>query len=833
MFQNVTKLSCVVCIIAQPLPVRLPACVRSVTALYARCLYLLLQLRPPASSMPLRMGWRGMRMACIAGALLVLGLVWWLAWQSVEAEREQLQLSTRQQQASLAAVVAENLAQVVNKGRLMALAAGDALAGHARGEHSAAEVHRRLSPMLVAEHSFARYLLLDAAFAPVDSSYPIARAELAPLVAALRQARPAPGESARLLPAARDAASGHPDLWQMPLAYALRPVEADNVRVAGGYLVLMLDLGYFLNLYRDVEMGAGSAIHLFDAQGRALAELGAQGLTMPFSRGQAAPVALMSADRGAAVAALQPGAAPSQFSWRRSAQSPFIVVASRSLEWVDAPMREGSRKVWTLLGVLSLCLLLAVGGMLRVLRHQEGLFVALSVANRDKHTLIDQLEHEKAKALELAANDHLTGLHNRRMFNELVASHLALARRSRKFYALMYLDLDRFKAINDTLGHHVGDLLLQAVGQRLRQLLRSSDIIARMGGDEFAVLVTGMDAMADMDALAAKLIDQLSQPYDGLEGHSLQVTPSIGVAFFPRDGHDVTLLCRNADAAMYASKRAGRGRFSYYDATASADSARSYALERQLPRAVADQQLVLHFQPKVRLHDCRIMGFEALVRWQHPDYGLIYPGEFIAAAEATGAIRALGDWVLRACCEQAAAWRGQGLEPVPIAFNVSPVQLRDGAFAERLAAHIAHYGIEAGDLSMEITESCLLEPRALALSVLEQVRAMGVSIGLDDFGTGFSSLSQIKDLPIDTLKLDRSFVNDIRSSSEAGVIVTSVITLAHNLKMRVVAEGVELMDQLVYLKTAGCDEAQGYFISRPVGAHAALDLLRAGYLYPA
>jgi EAL domain-containing protein (putative c-di-GMP-specific phosphodiesterase class I) len=188
--------------------------------------------------------------------------------------------------------------------------------------------------------------------------------------------------------------------------------------------------------------------------------------------------------------------------------------------------------------------------------------------------------------------------------------------------------------------------------------------------------------------------------------------------------------------------------------------------------------------------------------------------------------------VLQAGCRQAADWRALGLEPVPIAFNVSPVQLRDSAFAERLAAHIAHYGIEAGDLSMEITESCLLEPRELALSVLEQVRAMGVSKGLDDFGTGFSSLSQIKDLPIDTLKLDRSFVNDIRSSSEAGVIVTSVITLAHNLKMRVVAEGVELMDQLVYLKTAGCDEAQGYFLSRPVGAKAAQELLRAAYLYP-
>ena len=768
-----------------------------------------------------------MRLACIGSALLVLGLVWWLAWQSLQAERQQLEVSTAQLQSSLAAVVAENLVQVVNKGQLMALAASGTLAGHVRGPQ---EVHRRLASMLEAEHSFARYLLLDAALRPIDASYPQTDSERALLIAALRQSlQAAPRGSPLLLP--RDLGVGHPDMWQLPLVYAL-PSEQAGAE-PGGYLLLMLDLGYFLNLYRDVEMGVGSAVLLLDAQGHPLAELGAQGLTMPLPDSRPLSLAQMAGNSGSTFAALPPSGSPHQLSWRRNVRSPFTVVASRDLRWVHGQNQQDSRKVWTLLGVLSACMLLAVAGMLRVLRRQEGLFTALSLANRDKHMLIDQLEQEKSKALELAANDHLTGLHNRRMFNELVASHLALARRSRKFYALMYLDLDRFKAINDTLGHHVGDLLLQAVGQRLRELLRSSDIIARMGGDEFAVLVTGMDAMADMDALAAKLVHQLSQPYEGLEGHSLQVSPSIGVAFFPRDGHDVTLLCRHADAAMYASKRAGRGRFTYYDATASADSARLYALERQLPRAVADQQLVLHFQPKVRLSDCRIMGFEALVRWQHPEYGLLYPGEFIASAEATGAIRALGDWVLQSCCQQAAAWRMQGLEPVPIAFNVSPVQLRDSAFAERLAMHIAHYGIKASDLSMEITESCLLEPRALALSVLAEVQAMGVSIGLDDFGTGFSSLSQIKDLPIDTIKLDRSFVNDIRSSSEAGVIVTSVITLAHNLKMRVVAEGVELMDQLVYLKTAGCDEAQGYFLSRPVGAHIAEKLLRAVFLHPA
>jgi EAL domain-containing protein (putative c-di-GMP-specific phosphodiesterase class I) len=329
------------------------------------------------------------------------------------------------------------------------------------------------------------------------------------------------------------------------------------------------------------------------------------------------------------------------------------------------------------------------------------------------------------------------------------------------------------------------------------------------------VLVTAMEQLADMDQLASKLVAQLSQPYVGLDGHSLQLSPSIGIAFFPRDGHDVATLCQHADMAMYASKRAGRGRATYYDTQLNPADDRGWQLERELAQAIAGEQLVLHFQPKVRLEDCRIEGFEALVRWQHPAFGLIYPGEFIALAEKNGLIAELGDWVIRACCQQAAAWRQQGLDTVPIAVNVSALQLRDTAFPTRMATYLQQYGVRASDLELEITESCLVEPVDLAVRVLNQLEGMGMRIGLDDFGTGFSSLSQIRHLPIDTIKLDRSFVDDIRSSPEAGVLVTSIITLAHNLKMRVVAEGVELRDQLVYLKTAGCDAAQGYILSRP------------------
>ena len=481
---------------------------------------------------------------------------------------------------------------------------------------------------------------------------------------------------------------------------------------------------------------------------------------------------------------------------------------------------------------LSVVLALVIWRLLRALRRQQQLFQALSDADREKRALIEQLEQEKGRALALASFDHLTGLHNRRMFNELVASHLEQARRSRKHYALVYLDLDRFKTINDSLGHHVGDLLLRAVAERLRQSVRSADIVGRMGGDEFAVLITGLDAMADMDGIAAKLLAQLSQPYAGLDGHDVSVSPSLGIAFFPRDGHNVTTLCRHADAAMYASKRAGRARYSYYDPGLHPPDDRLVTLERQLPQALADHQFVLHFQPKVRLSDYRITGFEALLRWQHPQYGLVTPGDFVPQAERSGFILPLGDWVLQAACRQLAVWRSQGLHGFSVAVNVSPHQLRDPRLAQRVADLVAQYGLLPGDLEIEITESCLVEPLEQAVEVLSALERQGVVIGLDDFGSGFSSLSQIRNLPIHTLKIDRSFVNDVRSSNEAGVIVTSIVTLAHNLGMRVVAEGVELKSQLVFLKTASCDEVQGYYLSRPLPADAAARLLRENQLRP-
>lgn len=751
----------------------------------------------------------------VAVIVLVLSLLWWLTAKHLRAKQEQVENATRLQQAGVAAIVSENLRQILEKAQLMSVLALQGVQGTGPWQH-------QLAQMLDRDRVFLRYTLLDQQLQPLAGDVQnLGRWDDA---LAQQQGACAGGRGALVLPGAHQSSSQELT-WQVPLLLCVTDAQG----VSQGYLMLHMDLGYFLSLYQDVDWGASGSLHLLAPDGRVIAAMVGGGLVAQPS--SAAVDAFRKVPEGAGVRNFEwPQGVARLANFHRTAHMPITVVVSREWREILAAHDDYAHRAWWLLSVVSVLTMGATLFLLRTLQRRQQWFDALEKADQDKQELIAQLESEKQRALALAASDHLTGLHNRRMFYELVSSHLALARRSSKYYALLYLDLDRFKSVNDTLGHHVGDALLQAVALRLQGMLRSSDIIARMGGDEFAVLVTAMEGPQDMDVLAQKLVEGLSAPYEGIAPTALHTSPSIGIAFFPRDGHDVEMLCRHADTAMYASKKAGRNRFTYYERIAPVDSERGYRLARQLPDAIAQEQLVLHFQPKVRLEDRSIVGFEALVRWQHPELGLIYPGDFIALAEEHGHIEALGEWVMLACCRQIAAWRMQGLDVRPIAFNVSPLQLRDCAFPLRLATCLQHYGVRGSDVEVEITESCLVEPVGVATRVLSQLQQMGVRIGLDDFGTGFSSLSQIRSLPIDTLKLDKSFVNELRSSKEAGVLVTSIITLAHNLKMQVVAEGVELMDQLVYLKTAGCDVAQGYFLSRPVTAQNAEALLRQSIL---
>jgi diguanylate cyclase (GGDEF)-like protein/PAS domain S-box-containing protein len=413
-----------------------------------------------------------------------------------------------------------------------------------------------------------------------------------------------------------------------------------------------------------------------------------------------------------------------------------------------------------------------------------------------------------------ALHDGLTGLTNRTLLQERLSHTILTAQRDHAPLALLLVDLDRFKEINDTFGHHYGDLLLQQIGTRLRGLLRASDTVARLGGDEFGILLPTTDA-ASAVTVAQQLLHTLEAPFE-LNGQRVEIGASIGIASYPAHGSDTATLLRRADVAMYVAKR-GEGGIVVYTAEQDLHSAQRLALGGELRGAIENDELLLHFQPKLDLHDGTLVGVEALVRWQHPLRGFLPPSEFIPLAEQSELIYPLTRWVLEAAIRQQQAWRGAGLE-LPVAVNLSRRTLQDSQLPEMIARLLARYDVPPRALVLEITESSLMADPLRAAENLSQLRALGVQMSIDDFGTGYSSLDSLKDLPVDELKIDRSFVQAMASDPSARAIVRVVIDLADALKLRVVAEGVEDRATWDVLAGLGCHVAQGYFLSRPIAA---------------
>lgn len=767
-----------------------------------------------------RSDWRSLRAASVALLFALLMLAWGITLQRLDADRAITLETAKAQQENLAVIVSENLDQVLDNARTIAIAAGDWWEG------SPEEVSNRLTAMRAANPAFLRLSLYDATASRVYSSstVPDDRALAAAVRDALHRA-PGSNTAGLILPPA----SALPEeAWHKPLLFPVRRPGAEPA----GILMVMLDLGYFLKVYRNIDVGTTGVIHVLTSDTDELLEWRPEGLVLNSAARRFTAFADRPARTGSLTTELFGDGKSYLSSYSRTHRFPFQLVVSREKQDILAPHLKGRSHTLVMLGILTI---LIAGGTFLVARgigRHGKLYGALLASNERNRDLIARLEDEKGRAFVLAAHDHLTGLPNRRTFAELAMSHLASAKRNRNHYVLMYLDLDRFKAINDTLGHHVGDALLQTVAARLRASLRDSDIVARLGGDEFAVLLTGLASVDDAALIAEKIIRQVSQPFHSEEAQAVQVSPSIGIAVFPRDGQDFDSLCRNADAAMYESKRMSRGTYTYYDAALNPASDRTFNLEQRLPRAVTDNELVLHFQPKVRLSDFRIVGFEALVRWQHPELGLIYPGDFIPLAEENGFIVELGEWVARSCCRQQAEWQAEGLNCVPVAINMSALQLQREELPDRMESILAEHGMAADMLEIEITETVLLESLEIAGKVLRKLERLGIRISLDDFGSGFSSLGYVRTLPIHTIKIDKQFISDIRNSPHDAVLTASIITLAHNLGMQVIAEGVETVEQLIHLKTAGCDQAQGYFFSRPVPAASARELLLGRALAP-
>jgi len=427
----------------------------------------------------------------------------------------------------------------------------------------------------------------------------------------------------------------------------------------------------------------------------------------------------------------------------------------------------------------------------------------------------------------LAQFDHLTGLANRTLFNERLAQAITWADRNDHLVALLFLDLDHFKAINDTLGHNAGDRLLISVADRLKGCVRKTDMVSRFGGDEFTIILEGLSSAKDAASVAHKILETLLPPFD-LDGHEVYVTASLGISIYPLDGGTTVEMLRYADTAMYRAKEEGRNTYQYFTADMNKRAFEMLAFRNSLHKALDNEEFVLHYQPLVDLRSLRIIGTEALIRWNHPQYGLVYPGRFISLAEETELIIPIGEWVLRTACARCKQWNDQGHGPMGISINLSARQFRQRELPHVVDSILAETGLEPQLLSLELTEGSLMEDTHVASGMLFVLKEMGVRISIDDFGTGYSSLSYLKRFPIQTLKIAQTFVVDITKDSDSAAIAAAIIALSHSLHLDVIAEGVETREQLLFLQEQGCDIVQGNFISFPIPADDLESLLEEG-----
>jgi diguanylate cyclase len=477
----------------------------------------------------------------------------------------------------------------------------------------------------------------------------------------------------------------------------------------------------------------------------------------------------------------------------------------------DTPIERGL--VWLcFVATLGRCILLGVLGRSLRLRLED----RRRQLRDSVHMLEDRdksLAHANLELKRQATHDALTGIANRVLFVE----HLNLAVHERRPFAVCVFDLDRFKIINDSLGHGAGDALLKQVSSRLQSLVRSSDIVARAGGDEFLLLLRHITTAEEIEALMMRWMSSLSQPYQ-LTGLELHVSPSIGIARYPADGTGAEELLARADEAMYFAKRSGRKTFRFFDSSVMGFSRERLEIEADLRNALARGQLALHYQPKIDIATGEMRSVEALIRWRHPTRGSILPGEFIPIAEESGLILEIGDWVIREACRQAREWQQRKLPFLRVAVNVSPLQFCQANFVKKVSAALEEHFLDATYLEIELTEATLMGNAETSVTLLEQLSELGVVVAIDDFGTGYSSMSYLQRFPIDKLKIDRSFISDVASNAGDASIVRAIISLAHGLRLKVIAEGVESEEQLGILKRMGCDQYQGFYRSPAVPA---------------
>ncbi len=728
-------------------------------------------------------------------ALLIMGAVWLFTFSQLRDSREQALNIQAAALANLAFIVAENLEQVLDRAKTLRMLVREVPPGEQGGR--AAD----MAALVLSDPVFNRISLYDASGL---LSYNTSPGRLLHLEQAWQQPPTDSSDELWVLP---------PSAWQHPWFMPLLLPDRLEPRSPGHYLLLELDLGYLLKLYQSLDLGAEASIQILTATGEELVQVDQGGLVMESGRFDNSIVLGSRLHRGRFLTEDRRQGKIFLSLFHRLESFPFVVIVRQAEPEILAAYREQrSEYLFTVL-LLSLVVLAGLAWLLWMMRGRDAQLSALERSEQRNQALLERLQREHRQTLEAASRDELTGLYNRRLFLELAHSHLLGAKRRGRFAAVFFIDLDRFKPINDTLGHKVGDQLLQAVSERLTHNLRESDIISRFGGDEFVLMLTGVQRREDIELKARELVAALAAPYAALEGSGLGTSPSIGIALSPQDGMEIETLVKHADMAMYTAKRAGRGRYAFFDTALNSQELDAACLAQQLPE-VLEEQVCVHLQPRLSLPDYRITGFEALVRWDHPEFGLLLPSQLLPLAESSGLMPMLARRVLRQVCEQLLQWRADVLPIVPMAVNLSLSQLQANILPRQIKALLERYDIDPAWVELEINERDLKQLTSEQQAYLHDLQQLGFGLTLDDFGSSGLDPEQIRRLPFNRVKLDRSFIRDIRNSFDDNVLLSATISVAQRLGVKVAAKGVETPDQLVYLKLSGCDEVQGHLFSR-------------------
>ncbi len=730
-----------------------------------------------------------------------LTFLWGLHVTQKAASRQDALAAKAAEHLNLASIVAESLRQLVDRAQAVGRVTQDDMKSLRQGSLS-------LARLLAEDPVFKRMSLYDRQGRLLSTSHSDEPATLPSDWLKQLQVHVAHYGFKPFLPRATpDTSASTMPHWRLPFLLPLTDLpgrEIDNI------LVVQLDIGYLAVLFQHIDLGHSGLMRLLQDDGQERLRIDTSGVVVA---GDSFEPDMADADDAGQLTQYAAGV-PYQSLYRRVPERGFSVVVSQRYDEILAPSALAfSRQFWLNLS-MTLMIIVSLAWTLRLLRKRQEAFSALEHAQQVNQQLIGRLEDEHRRSSHAAATDHLSGLHNRRQFVDVAGQALTRQRGKRRLMAILFIDMDRFKSINDSLGHKIGDLLLQAVAGRIQRLLEPGDEASRFGGDEFVVLLAGERSEAQINSWVRTLVQKLSATY-ALDGQEVNTSPSVGVSICPRDGQDIDSLIRCADAAMYSAKQAGRAQYRFFDPSLNLSDIHAFTLEQAFGTALTERQFVLHYQPQIRLDSHRVLGYEALVRWDHPEFGLLYPDRFIGLAERSGFIIELGWEVLRLACEELARWDAQGRE-ARLAVNVSAMQLRQADFSTRLLAKLQLYGINPQRLELEITETTILDPEGTAVDHLHRLRAVGLGISLDDFGRGYAGFAHLQSLPLSKLKIDRSLIAPLSNSYDDSPIVSSTIILAKRLGLEVVAEGVETREQVVCLKLAGCDIAQGYHFSRPL-----------------